>query len=221
MLTFWHFLAAIAMAALLVGCGSSSKTVPLLTHLSVVDSLQKEITNARTQNGVLSSRLGRVEQDQKASAAKLAECDSTVNFLKTQIARPPASSPAPVKGKGQVGTYEEALEAYRAKRYSDAAAMFQALLDGGVEDRLQDNCRYWLGESQFGARQYAEAIDNFRKIAAYDKSEKKDESQLMIARSYVKMGKPDQAKIEYQRFIDTFPASPYLPQAKEQLSKLQ
>jgi TolA-binding protein len=219
MRTFWHFLAAIGTAALLVGCGSSSKTVPLLTHLSVVDSLQKEIGNARTQNGVLSSRIGRMEQDQKASAAKLAECDSTVNFLKTQIARPPASTP--VQGKGQVGTYEEALDAYRAKRYADATAMFQALLDGGVEDRLQDNCRYWLGESQFGARQYAEAIENFRKIAAYDKSEKKDESQLMIARSYAKMGKPDQAKIEYQRFIDTFPASPYLPQAKAQLSKLK
>jgi TolA-binding protein len=225
-LTIWHLVAASLCAVLLIGCGSSSKTVPLLTHLSVVDSLQKELVNSRTQNGTLTTRISRMEMDKKAADLRLAECDSTVNFLKTQIGRtqaPPPEDKAPVQRLAPAGaaSYETALELFREKRYTDAAAMFQSLLEDGVDEKLQDNCRYWLGESEFGAKQYAEAIENFRKIASFEKSEKKDESQLMIARSFVKMGKTDQAKAEYQKFIDTFPASPYLAQAKEQMAKLK
>jgi TolA-binding protein len=215
------------LAVLLIGCGSSSKTVPLLTHLSVVDSLQKELTNARTQNGTLTTRISRMEMDKKAADQRLAECDSTVNFLKTQIGRaqapPPKEEKAPIQKLIPAGapSYETALSLFREKRYSDAAAMFQSLLADGVDEKLQDNCQYWLGESEFGAKRYSEAIESFRKVASFEKSEKKDESQLMIARSYAKMGKTDQAKAEYQKFIETFPASPYLPQAKEQLAKLK
>jgi TolA-binding protein len=226
LLTLWHLLAAVLLSAVLIGCGSSAKTVPLLTHLTVTDSLRKEIANAKTQNGTLSSKVARLEEEKKLQQAKIAELDSTIAFLKTQIGRAPAVVPAPTKAvavpkEDLSPSYLSALDLFRAKSYTEAAAMFQSLLDNGVEPKLEDNCRYWIGECLFGSKQYEKAIEQFRKLASFEKSEKKDESQLMIARSYAKLGKTEQAKTEYQKLIDTFPASPYLAQAKEQMAKLK
>ncbi len=213
-------LAAAALVALLIaGCGSSGQSVPLERHLSVTDSLQREISGAKSQNASLTSRIASLESDKRLQLTRIAELESSVTFLKAQIAKIPPPAPPPVADPRLA--YQHALELFRSKQYSQAALEFQSLLDGGIELKLQDNCRYWLGECAFGSKEYAKAIEQFRQVFAYEKSEKKDESQLMIARSCLKMGKPEQAKIEYQKLIDTFPATPYLKQAKEQLAKLK
>lgn len=216
-LTLRHLVAAMTTAAALIGCASSDQMIPLQTHQSVTDSLQREIGSAKSQNSTLSARLAKLEEERRRQMTTIAELESTVTFLKSQIAKaPPAAvvtDPAP--------SYQRALEMFRSRNYGEAAAAFQSLLDGGVESKLQDNCLYWIGECYFGLREYAKAIGYFQQILMFEKSEKKDESQLMIARSCAAMGNPAQAEIEYRRLIDTYPASPYLQRAKEQMAKLK
>lgn len=219
LLTLWHFVGAVLLAAALIGCGSSSNTVPLLTHLSVTDSLRKEVLGAKALAGTLGAKVARLEEEKKLQQAKIAELDSTIEFLKSQIGKAPAAVAVPPAEPE--ASYMNALDLYRTKNYTESAAMFQSLLDGGISPKLEDNCRYWIGECLFGSKEYDKAIEHFRKLSSYEKSEKKDESQLMIARSFAKLGRADQAKIEYQKLIDTFPATPYLKQAKDQLARLK
>jgi TolA-binding protein len=220
--TFWHLIAALALAALAGGCGGSSLTVPLETHQSVTDSLKFEIVNLKAANGTHTARLARFDEEKRVLQAKTAELESTITFLKEQIGRAPATAPPAAPPVADASpSYERALELFRAKNYEASASTFQSILDAGSSGELEDNCRYWLGECLFGAREYARAIDHFRKLSPYEKSEKKDESQLMIARSYAKLGQNKRAKLEYQKLVDTFPASPYLKQAKEQMGRLK
>ena len=214
-LTLWRLIAAMTAAAALIGCASSDQTIPLQTHQSVTDSLQSEIGSVQSHNGTLIARLAKLEEERRQQMTTVAELESTVTFLKRQIAKvPPAvTNPAP--------SYQHALEMFRSKNYPESAAAFQSLLDGGGESKLQDNCLYWIGECSFGLREYGKAIGYFQQVLAFEKSEKKDESQLMIARSCAAMGNPAQAEIEYRKLIDTYPASPYLQRAKEQMAKLK
>lgn len=210
--------AAAALAFVLAGCGSSGQTVPLERHAVVTDSLQRESTAVKMQNGSLNARILTLENEKRLHLTRIADLESTVTFLKSQIAKAPAAVPPAVDpGVG----YQHALELFRGKQYAEAAQAFESLLAGGVDQKLRDNCRYWLGECLFGSKQYNKAIEHFRQVLEFEKSEKKDESQMMVARSYAAMGNGAQAKTEYQKLIDTFPASPYRKRAEAQMTRFK
>lgn len=217
-LTTWTGLIAASMlAAMAGGCASSEQTVPYRTHLSVTDSLQREISGLKSQNGALGSRAAKLEEEKRLQLTTIAELESTITFLKNQLVKAP---PPPAEGAADPEMeYQRALDLFRDRRYAEAGAAFRSLLDGGIGHKLQDNCRYWIGECLFGSKEYAAAIGEFQQVLAYERSEKKDESQMMIARSYAAMGSRAQAKTEYQKLIKTFPASPYLQRAKDQMSR--
>ena len=208
--------AALTLPAILAGCGSSAQTVPLDRHTAVTDSLQREITAAKSLGLTLRDRVGKLEQERTAQAMAVADCESTVTFLKSRLAQAPPPAPAVESG----ALYPHALALFRSKVYAEAERIFQSVLAGGGDPSLRDNCMYWIGECKFALKEYDGAIGYFQKVLPFEKSEKKDESQLMIARSYAKMGKKEQAKIEYQKLIDGFPASPFLEQAKVQMTGL-
>ena len=114
--------AATLVSLLAAGCGSSGQTVPLERHLSVTDSLQREISTAKSQNASLTSRIALLERDKRLQITRIAELESTVTFLKAQIAMTPPAPP-PVSDPGPA--YRHALELFRSKQYSQAAPEFQ------------------------------------------------------------------------------------------------
>ena len=94
------------------------------------------------------------------------------------------------------------------------------MLDAGAPAGLEDNCHYWLGECSYATKNFSNALEHFQHVFTYKVSEKKDDAQIMIANCYWRMGNKAKAKEEYQKFIDKYPASPYVNRAKERLGKL-
>lgn len=117
-------------------------------------------------------------------------------------------------------TYEGALVEYRARRYSTAVTQFEALLQKGPGKGLEDNCWYWIGESQFALGKYAEAAAAFEKVFAFGESEKGPDARYMLASSHAALGDTARARAEFNRLIADHPSSPQARRAKERLGRL-
>jgi TolA-binding protein len=205
-------LAASAFAAVVVltGCGNTRELeASLAGKQAAVDSLQKENQALAAENGKLKARVGDLEKSLANANAKAIDLEKQIEQIRSELEK------SKVKGKGDLeGAYRDALQKFMDRRYDESIEAFEALLAGGMPDPLNDNCHYWIGESLFGLKRYKEAVARFDEVLGFTWSNKKDDSQVMIARCYARMGEVARAKEEYRKLIDTYPASPYLDLAK-------
>ena len=137
------------------------------------------------------------------------------------MAAAPKMEPTVSTSSNAVSGYEGAIAAFRKRDFAGAIQEFDALLKGNVREDLEDNCHYWMGESYYGMRKYREAIDHFRMVVDYKKSDKKDDAQLMIGNASAAMGDKAGARDAYNTLISSYPVSPLIPKAKEKLAKLR
>ena len=101
---------------------------------------------------------------------------------------------------------------------------------GGIAQICMDDHCYVLylgGEREDQGQPYRitshwfkEAIDAFYQVLPYEDSNKIDDSLLMIAISYFKLGNQDAAKDYFHELITKFPESEYVPRAKRYLAEL-
>ena len=117
----------------------------------------------------------------------------------------------------EVSAYKSSVSKFNAKSYSDAISELQTLLNSGIKDDYADNCHYWIGLSYFQTKEYDAAIKHFQQVMNYRFSEKKDDSQIMIARAYERMGNKEQALTEYQKLVDMYPTSEWVSRARAHL----
>jgi TolA-binding protein len=200
----------IVTTVVLSGCGNTRELeASLAAKEAAVDSLQKENKALEAENAKLKARVAELEKSLANSNAKAIDLQRQLDQVREDLER------TRVKGKGDLqGAYREALRMFMDRRYEESAVAFGDLLAAGMPDPLNDNCHYWIGESLFGLGRYREAVARFDEVLAFTWSNKKDDSQLMIARCYAMMGETARAKEEYRKLIETYPASPYLDLAK-------
>jgi TolA-binding protein len=196
--------------AILTGCGNTHELeASLAAKEVVVDSLTQENKALQAENGKLKARVAELEKSLANANAKSIDLQRQLDQIHEDLER---SKP---KGKGDLeGAYREALRMFMDRRYEEAAVAFGDLLAAGMPDPMNDNCHYWIGECLFGLGRYREAVARFDEVLTFTWSNKKDDSQLMIARCYAMMGETAKAKEEYRKLIDTYPASPYVDLAK-------
>ncbi len=208
---------ALSSLILLAGCGNTKQLeASLAEKQAAVDNLQKENQDLKTENGKLKARVGALEQSLNDANARAVDLEKQIDQIRSELER--AKAPG---GRGNFeGAYRDALQKYMDRRYEDAIAAFEALLAAGMPDPLNDNCHYWIGESFFGLKRYQEAVARFDEVLEFEWSNKKDDSQVMIARCYARMGEMARAKTEYRKLIDTYPASPYIDLAKQRVGTM-
>ena len=201
--------------AIFAGCSSSEESVKpgtVIMRIGEVDSLHNAIADCN-------SRMVTLEHENQSVHSLAVDLETQVATLKAQLAAIPPPPPKPVL-ENQLAAYESCLAMFRQHKYEESANTLQHLLDDGVPLELEDNCEYWLGECAFGMKDFSNALGHFQKVFTYARSEKKDDAQIMIANSYYFMGEKLKAKTEYQKFLDKFPASPYVKLAQDRLARL-
>jgi TolA-binding protein len=213
----WILVACVAVgSAFLAGCASSEEStewekVPP-PQPRMTEALEKTIDSLQTNATQLKAQLNKSETEKRTLTAKIAEMEMKLSEVKEQPAPRPVSNPAV--------EYDRGLALFRQRSYQEAASTFMGMLNSGVAGEVESNFHYWIGESYYGMRQYADAITYFERVFGFKKTTKKDDAQIMIANSYFMMGDKGRAKKEYQKLIDQYPASPYVKRAKEKLAKL-
>lgn len=198
---------------------------------------EKQIEDLRTENTSLKQKIVKLEQDNRTLNTMMAESEGKIqaerwraDSLQQALASAPTAAAAPVapveepayvpESPMSITSYEEALQAFNAKRYDDAIAALEGMLSQGVSKDFEDNCSYWIGESRFAKKQYKDAIASFEQVMTYAVSEKKGDAQYMIAQSYERLGNKAKAKECYEKVVKDYPLSKVVKKAKERWARL-
>ncbi len=116
--------------------------------------------------------------------------------------------------------FELALDFLAKRDYQSAVTELTKLENIQKNSSEKLKTYYWLGESYFGLGNYSKAIDYFRKVLKSGDSYKKDYATIMIAESYLRIGRIEDAKKSYAKFVDEYPNSNQIPRAKKMLQQL-
>jgi TolA-binding protein len=187
------------------------------------EQLQSELDSLKTENIQLQDKVNSAEQTNQDLTAKISDLEAANMAIQKQSSEkksrkaPRGMSQAERSTSEEIAAYKDALSKFNEKNYSEVASEMQTLLKTGIKDDFADNCHYWIGLSNFQMKDYTSAISEFQQVMNYRFSEKKDDAQIMIARSYERLGDREKAMTEYKKLIDLFPTSEYVVKAQAKL----
>lgn len=186
--------------------------------------LQQQIEEIKTENIQLQQKLDASDQKNKELMAKVSDYEAAQITAQEKAAKPAAAAqpsmrkaPSGKSSSGDIQHYEGAVSLARERKFKEAINEFQSLLDGGIRSDYADNCHYWIGLCHYGLHEYKTAIQQFQEVLKFKISEKKDDSQFMIAQTYDRMGNHEQAQVEYRKFVELYPNSEYLQRAQAKI----
>lgn len=134
-----------------------------------------------------------------------------------QRAAKPATSPAP-EGKPQ---YEHALALLQAGKPTPARDAFNAFLKDHPKSSLVPNALYWVGETHYDQKDYAQAILSFKEVPRrFPKHPKAAAALLKTAMSYEQLGDKNNAEFYLRALLADYPDSDPARMAKTKLSGL-
>lgn len=193
------------------------------------EMLQQQIEEIKTENIQLNQKFYAADQKNKELMAKVSDLEAAQITAQEKGMKPggalSTATKSPSMKRALAGTstdedvqhYEGAVGLARERKFKEAIDEFKALLDAGIKADYADNCHYWIGLCYFGLHDYKTAIDHFKDVEKFRVSEKKDDSQFMIAQSYERMGNRQQSQAEYRKFVEMYPNSEYLKRAQVKL----
>lgn len=188
------------------------------------DQLQSELDAIKTENMQLKDENSALQQTNRDLTNKVSDLEAANAAL---ASAPKKSEPAKVvrraaapgaSSASEIQAYEGAVSLTKSRNYSGAISELQSLLNGGIKDDYADNCHYWIGESNFHLKNYSAAVQHFQQVQGYKFSEKKDDAQFMIGRSYELLGDRAKARAEFQKLVDMYPTSEYVKRARAKLN---
>ena len=149
-------------------------------------------------------RLKRFESAPPAQAAGPTPQPSVPAVPASQTAGGTVSTPEPAPAaSGAVGTtatagvdpfaeqqaYQGAFDLLKSGRYEDAAGAFQQFIAEYPTGSYADNAQYWLGETYYITRRFAESIQEFQRlIAQHPNSQKLTHALLKIGYAHDELG---------------------------------
>jgi Uncharacterized protein conserved in bacteria len=195
---------------------------------------EKQIEDLRTENTSLKQNIVKLEQENRSINARMTEVDAKYAAEKHHAdsaevlsnlaskgveARPKLALDEEKTLPVSQSTYDNAIKAFKARRYDSAAKGFEAI-GRGTNDDLAKRATYWLGETYFAQKKYNEALPLFQETLKFKNSEKKADAQFMIARSYENLGSKAKAKAAYEKVVKNYPMSKNVKVAKARWAKL-
>ncbi len=97
---------------------------------------------------------------------------------------------------------------------------FENLIEVNNEHSLSDNCQYWIGEIYYKQKLFEKSILEFKKVSAFQDSNKLDDAQFKIVLCYVNLNNYDFAYQELNKLKDRFSNSEYVDKAEKLVNKL-
>lgn len=195
-----------------------------------MDALKTDNTDLRQKNlkleddnQKLTSRLNDAEARYASEKQRADSLDAAVKNAMLAAAQPMTEmkkTESMASAEIPMGEYETALGDFKSRKYSNAAASFQKMLDENVPTQIADNCHYWIGESKYAMKKYSEAIKEFSEVLKFKKSEKKGDAQFMIGQSYERLGNKAKAKEAFEKVVKDYPMNAHVKKAKERWARL-
>jgi tol-pal system protein YbgF len=126
---------------------------------------------------------------------------------------PAAPAPAPRE------LYSQAYADYARGNYDLAIQGFTEYTKQFPSTDFTDNAQYWIGESLYGKKLFAEAIEAWNTLFRdYPSSDKLPDARVKKGMALERLGRRSQALVEYRYVVERFPNSPASRIAKERLN---
>jgi len=194
-----------------------------------VEALKRAVEASYDRERALAERLRQTEDvnTQMRQELQVLSEESSATRSYVDSLQETAAAPSPFRAVSFAGeidaaaAYQAAFAQYRKRQYQTALDQFAELLTSAPYSELADNAQYWKGECFYGMGKFPQALTEFTKLFAYQKTEKADDAQLKIARCYMAMGEKDKALSAFQKLLDEYPKSEYLDVARKEMKYLQ
>ena len=118
--------------------------------------------------------------------------------------------------------FEAALAVFRAGKFADAKAAFAGFVRQYPRSGYLPSARFWLGNAQYAAREYKEAIGNFKMLLSEAPGHARaPEAALSIANCQIELKETRTARKTLEDLLRDYPQSEAAVAAKERLSRLK
>lgn len=179
-----------------------------------IETLQFSMDNAsegqRNLYLDLDNRLQALEANQSQTVEQLSETVRRVEQTEAQVTdvdnQTPAPPPIPI-GTDQ-DNYNAAFDLIQARQYEEAAAAFRSFLGAFADSPLADNAQYWLAETFYVRRQFAEALPEFQSVLdTYPQSAKLPDALLKIGFCNYELQNLEAARTALEQVSRQFPGT--------------
>ncbi|HEY6553595.1 MAG TPA: tol-pal system protein YbgF [Vicinamibacteria bacterium] len=192
-------------------------------------AFRKSLQDQKIQDEALATTIKEV-------AEKLAEISERAQAARVSAPDPGAPAPgstfgAPITSPGSPATapagpppaprelYSQAYADYARGNYDLAIQGFSEYIRQFPSTDFTDNAQYWVGESLYGKKLFAEAIEGWNTLFRdYPSSDKLPDARVKKGMALERLGRRSQALVEYRYVIDRFPNSPAARIARERLN---
>lgn len=176
-----------------------------------IETLQFQNDNAGERQAALyqdlDARLQSLETNQVQTVEQLRQTVSRVEQTQQQVEdvnNQIASPPIPI-GSDQ-DNYNAAFDLIQSRRYDEAAAAFESFLRTFPDSPLADNAQYWLAETYYVQRQFADALPQFQRVLDdYPQSAKLPDALLKIGYCNYELKNFDAAREALEQVSRQFP----------------
>jgi tol-pal system protein YbgF len=181
------------------------------------EQLRGEIAKLRGQDEQFQRDLADMQKRQKDMAQGLEERAKKVEAQTVSLdGRDFTAEPDERKA------YDDAMASLRNGDFDKATVSLAAFLKRYPNSGYADSARYWLGNAQYGKRDYKEAINTFRAFAtAAPDSLRAPEALLAMANCQAEMKDNKGARKTLDDLLKQYPKSEAAQAAKERLAALK
>jgi len=118
--------------------------------------------------------------------------------------------------------YDEAMDALRKSDYAGTASALSAFRKRWPASGYNESALFWLGNAQYGLRQYKEAIGSFRTlVTSSPQHPKAPEALLAIANCQAELKDTKTARRTIDELMKAYPGSEAAQAGKERLASLK
>jgi tol-pal system protein YbgF len=218
--------------------------------LRAVNDLRREVATLNARLTEQDNRLLLLSEEvSRVSAAKIEEVETRLALLteaykdmfvllqalETHVRPAPrAAAPRPsastftttasgdlILSSPEYDLYMSGLRLFNARSYDRALAAFNDCLAKFPDGEFRDRASFWTGETHYQMGNMELAIEAYRRVLTHRNSPKADAAQFQIAMAHQKLGQAAQARAEFRRLIERFPASAFAERARRNLENLR
>lgn len=117
--------------------------------------------------------------------------------------------------------YEEGLSLVRAGEVDKGRRVLDSFIGDFPNHALVPNALYWMGETFYHEKRYAQAVLTFKEVVRrFPKHDKAAAAMLKVGFSYEKLGDNSNARFYLQTLVDEYPDSAPAQMARERVATL-
>lgn len=189
----------------------------LLDLQTQIETLRVEQATLRGQNEQLLREVGELQRRQKDIAQGVDERLRQFEPVKVTVDGLEFQADAAEKRD-----FEAALAIFRTGKFAEANTAFAGFVRQYPRSGYVPSARFWLGNAQYAAREYKEAIGNFRLLMSGSPGHARaPEAALSIANCQIELKETRAARKTLEDLLRAYPQSEAAVAAKERLSRLK